>query len=153
MDKLEHLIPPPVVAALAALLMVWLAGGWSALGGSSQGPLSVVVLLVAAGLAFDLAGLWAFRHQGTTINPLRPERASSLVTGGVYRVSRNPMYVGLGCLLLAWAVYLGSPWAVLGPVLFVAWITRFQIVPEERVLGRLFGTEFEAYRRRVRRWL
>jgi protein-S-isoprenylcysteine O-methyltransferase Ste14 len=95
----------------------------------------------------------AFRRQRTTINPLHPEKTSSLVTGGIYRISRNPMYVGMALLLLAWAVYLESPAALLGIGAFIAYITRFQIIPEESLLSRHFGAEFENYRQRVRRWL
>lgn len=108
--------------------------------------------LAAVGAAFDVAGLVAFRRASTTINPLHPERASALVTGGVYRITRNPMYVGLAFALLAWAAYLGSPWALLGPVAFVGYITHFQIVPEERILRARFA-QFDAYAARVRRWL
>jgi protein-S-isoprenylcysteine O-methyltransferase Ste14 len=75
------------------------------------------------------------------------------VATGVYSFTRNPMYLGMASILLAWAVLLASPWALLGPALFVAYITRFQIVPEERVLAKLFGESFAAYTRRVRRWI
>lgn len=153
MNKLEHLVPPPVVALLLAALMWWLATWPPAWPWSGEYRMPVVWLLVVAGCVFDLSGLVAFLRRRTTINPLRPEQASSLVTRGVYRVTRNPMYVGLACLLLAWAAFLWAPWTLLGPVCFVAWITRFQIVPEERVLDRLFGEDYRAYRARVRRWL
>jgi protein-S-isoprenylcysteine O-methyltransferase Ste14 len=113
----------------------------------------VIAILVAAGLVFDVLGILAFRTFRTTINPLKPERASSIVTGGVYRVSRNPMYLGMALLLLAWATYLSALWSLAGPVLYVWYITRFQIVPEERVLERMFGDEYLAYTARVRRWL
>ncbi|MEB0160908.1 isoprenylcysteine carboxylmethyltransferase family protein, partial [Pseudomonas sp. AH2 (2023)] len=88
----------------------------------------------------------------TTVNPLRPDKAAALVSGGVYRVTRNPMYVGMMLLLVAWAVYLDSAWVLAGPVAFVAYITRFQIAPEERVLRAKFA-DFDAYAARVRRWL
>lgn len=109
--------------------------------------------MAIAGVAFDLLGLLAFRAARTTTNPFKPERASALVTGGVYRVTRNPMYVGLALLLSAWAIWLSAllPWA--GPVLFVLYITRFQIRPEERVLRDIFGDAYSRYADRVRRWL
>ena len=110
-------------------------------------------VLVVVGLAFDLLGLTAFRASRTTINPLRPERSTALVTGGVYRVTRNPMYVGMALLLLAWAVYLSSLLPLAGPLVFVLYITRFQIQPEERVLKGIFGENFARYAARVRRWL
>jgi protein-S-isoprenylcysteine O-methyltransferase Ste14 len=153
MPSLEHKIPPPVVGALVAAAM-W---GVSALGPQFSlvtGPkYAAMIILVVVGVAFDLLGLLAFRAARTTINPLRPERTSAMVTGGVYRVSRNPMYVGMALLLLAWAVYLSALLPFAGPLIFVLYITRFQIQPEERVLKDLFGEEYLAYAARVRRWL
>jgi protein-S-isoprenylcysteine O-methyltransferase Ste14 len=111
------------------------------------------ILIALVGVAFDIAALLAFRKASTTINPLRPEKSSALVTGGVYRLSRNPMYVGLLLFLVAWAAYLASPLALAGPVSFVLYIQRFQILPEERILAAIFGGEYDAYRARVRRWL
>ena len=81
------------------------------------------------------------------------ENASALVTTGVYRVSRNPMYVALTSLLTALAVYLANGWAAVGPVLFALFITRFQIIPEERIMQAKFGDAYADYQRRVRRWL
>jgi len=112
-----------------------------------------VMLLVIAGLGFDLLGLLAFFGSRTTINPMRPDQASALVTGGIYRLTRNPMYVGMTCLLSAWAVQLAALPAWLGPLAFVLYITRFQILPEERALAARFGAEFTDYASRVRRWL
>jgi protein-S-isoprenylcysteine O-methyltransferase Ste14 len=150
---LELRIPPPVVGVLVALAM-W---GLSPLGpqfafapGLRQ---AAVAVLVVAGAAFDVLGLLAFRGARTTINPLKPERTSALVSGGIYRVTRNPMYVGLGLLLLAWATYLSALLPFAGPAVFMLYITRFQIAPEERVLKGLFGEEYAAYCARVRRWL
>ncbi len=105
------------------------------------------------GVACDLLGVLAFRASRTTVNPLKPERASALVTGGIYRVTRNPMYLGMTLLLLAWAIQLSALLPFLGPVVFVAYITRFQIEPEERTLRRVFGDGYTAYARQVRRWL
>ena len=82
-----------------------------------------------------------------------PERASALVERGIYRHTRNPMYLGLLCLLLGWTLALGQWAALLGPLVFVVYITRFQIVPEERVLLAHFGAAYDDYRQRVRRWL
>lgn len=113
----------------------------------------VALVLAVVGVSFDLLGLLAFFQVRTSINPLRPDKASVLVTHGIYRVTRNPMYVGLLFLLTAWAVFLASPWALLGPGLFVVTMNRFQIAPEERVMREKFGKDFEDYVARVRRWL
>jgi protein-S-isoprenylcysteine O-methyltransferase Ste14 len=106
-----------------------------------------------AGGCISLAGVVSFRRAKTTVNPLKPEKASSLVTGGIYKVTRNPMYLGLVLVLLAWAVFLSSAWALAGPVAFVLYMNRFQIEPEERVMGTMFGDNYSEYKARVRRWL
>lgn len=150
---LEHRIPPPVVAALIGLAM-WIAaplGAALAVGATARHVVTAILLAVA--LAFDLAGLLAFRASRTTINPLRPERASTLVTAGIYRFTRNPMYVGLGLILLAWAVHLSAWLPFLGPLVYVLYINRFQIVPEERALRQSFGEPYVRYMARTRRWL
>jgi protein-S-isoprenylcysteine O-methyltransferase Ste14 len=113
----------------------------------------VTAVLVATGLGFDVLGLLAFRAARTTVNPLHPEKASALVSAGVYRVTRNPMYVGMLCLLLAWAAFLATPAALVGPLLFVLYITRFQIIPEERILRERFGESYVEYMKQVRRWI
>jgi protein-S-isoprenylcysteine O-methyltransferase Ste14 len=108
---------------------------------------------VLLGAVTSLAGVVAFRRSRTTVNPLRPETASSLVNGGVYRLTRNPMYVGFLFVLLGWAVWLWAPWPWLGLPLFMLFLTRFQIVPEERAMEKLFGSAYREYRNQVRRWL
>ena len=153
MPTLEHKIPPPLLGALLAGAM-WGAGSVGPqLNIPSAAGLVAVALLAVAGAAFDVLGLLAFRAARTSVNPLRPERASALVTGGVYRVTRNPMYVGMLFFLLAWAVYLAALLPIAGPLLFALYITRFQIRPEERVLKAKFGLRYVAYAARVRRWL
>jgi protein-S-isoprenylcysteine O-methyltransferase Ste14 len=153
MQWLELKVPPPVVGVLVA------AGMWLLAPVPPELPLlpllrlPLVAVLALAGLAFDAAGLLVFRRNATTVNPLRPERASALVTTGAYRVTRNPMYTGMALLLAAWAVYLSAAWPLLGPLAFVAYIGRFQIAPEERALAARFGDAYAAYVARVRRWL
>ena len=153
MPTLDHKIPPPLLGALVAAAM-W---GVCTFGPQWSMPqvlkIIVVTLLGVAGAAFDLSGLVAFRAARTTINPLKPERASALVQGGIYRFTRNPMYVGMALFLLAWAVYLAALLPFAGPIVFVVYITRFQIQPEERVLMGIFGAQYSDYAARVRRWL
>lgn len=149
---LDTRIPPPVVA-LIVLLLMWNASPWWMLSDPPAWRVSLALGLVAVGAAFDLSGLWAFHRANTTVNPMKPSNVSSFVSGGVYRITRNPMYVGLALLLSAAAVYLWSPLALLGPPGFMAYIGRFQITPEERVLRERFGETYTNYCGRVRRWL
>ncbi len=153
MKALEHRIPPPLVMLLTAFAM------WQFARLLPRVDVDDTVRLVLAGLFLIdalfccLAGVYCFRRAHTTVDPLHPDKASRLVTGGIYRVSRNPMYLGFAILLLAWAVFLASPWRLLGVPAFMAFITRFQIRPEERALETLFGEEYRDYQAQVRRWL
>ena len=153
MRSLELKVPPPVVALLIGGLM-W-AISLVGFAFSVAAPVRVACTVAAAviGGIFSLAGVLAFRRARTTVNPLKPETTSALVTGGIYRFTRNPMYVGLLFFLVAWAAYLLTPFALLGPLLFKCYITRFQILPEEKVLIAMFGSTFSDYQMRVRRWL
>ena len=109
--------------------------------------------LVAAGILLVLLGVGRFRKADTTVDPLHPDRASELVTGGVYRFTRNPMYLGFAAVLAGWDLYLGSWFGALSRPLYVLLMNRFQIGPEERALAGRFGAAYQAYRSRVRRWL
>ena len=155
MFNLEHKIPPPVVGLACAGLAWLLAGAAPALAllWSARLALAVALLLALAGLALELWGLWVFRRHRTTPNPLSPERARAVVQSGPYRFTRNPMYVGVALQLLGWCAYLRNPLALLALVAFVAYITRFQILPEERALAQNFGEPYRQYLRLVRRWL
>jgi protein-S-isoprenylcysteine O-methyltransferase Ste14 len=115
--------------------------------------LAACAAFALVGIVFSVAGVASFRRARTTVDPTNPEAASSLVTSGIYHVTRNPMYVGLSFVLLAWAIFLSSAWALLGLLAFVLYIGRFQIAPEERALAKLFGSEYTAYQAKVRRWL
>ena len=153
MNWLEHKPPPPIVALFIGAAM------WGSARISSQFQVGEGIRVVAAiifvvfGLVVTLLGAAAFRRAQTTLNPLKPETVSALVVNGVYRYTRNPMYVGFALALAGWAIYLSAPLAFFGPVLFVLFITHFQIIPEERVLSKKFGQQFEVYQQRVRRWL
>ena len=153
MRSLELKIPPPAVALAVALLMWSIARATPFAGWPIAGRAVVAVMLATAGACISLMAVVSFRRARTTVNPLRPGTASTLVTGGIYRHTRNPMYLGLLIVLLGWAVWLANAPALLFLPGFVLYIYRFQIVPEERTLAALFGAEYQAYRTRVRRWL
>ena len=153
MKSLENKIPPPLLT-LAIGFMMW--GAAKFLPAIPLEPRLHYLLTVVAGavaLSFSAGGILAFRFARTTINPVQIDQASRVVTGGVFRYTRNPMYVGLTALLTAWGIWLAVPWAMLGPLSFALFIHRFQILPEERVMSSKFGREYDDYRQRVRRWL
>lgn len=153
MRALELKIPPVLVALAAGLLMGGLARAWPGLTIDVPHGRAIGSAFAVAGALLALAGVFRFRRHATTVHPHHPQRASTLVTSGVYRVTRNPMYLGLALMLVGACVRLGSPLALLGLVAYVAYMNRFQIGPEERALTGLFGEAYTAYTRSVRRWL
>jgi protein-S-isoprenylcysteine O-methyltransferase Ste14 len=153
LSGLELKVPPVIVVAVSGWLMWVFALLLPPFGSLLPGRLAVAGLCVAAGVAVALVGVVAFRRSRTTVNPLRPETASSLVDTGIYRHTRNPMYLGMALALLGWGVYLSNPAALIGLFVFVAYMNRFQIGPEERALTALFGEAYAAYQARVRRWI
>lgn len=154
-DSMELKIPPLVVVLVAAglmLLMRWLTPTL-AVSLDLDVRMWAALPVLAAGVTVAIAGVLQFRRSRTTVNPMTPERTSALVSNGIYRYTRNPMYVGMLLALLAFAIVLASPASLLMLPAFVVYMNRFQIMPEERQLARHFGAEFQAYRARVRRWL
>ncbi|MBC52417.1 MAG: protein-S-isoprenylcysteine methyltransferase [Gammaproteobacteria bacterium] len=153
MKSLELKIPPPLIALLCIALMWYIQGfyplGWL----TAAWVLPVAILLALTGIAVASMGAAAFKRAHTTVNPLHPEQTSHLVTDGIYRYTRNPMYLGMALVLTAIALYLADLSAFLGVALFVRYIGRYQIGPEEDRLLEKFGDSFAAYQNRVRRWL
>jgi protein-S-isoprenylcysteine O-methyltransferase Ste14 len=145
---------PPVVVVLVTAASMWLSSrAVPAFGFQIPFQGFIAIALAIAGAAISILGVTSFVRAGTTVNPLSPDAASSLVTSGVYRISRNPMYLGFLVLLLAWGVYLSNLPALLLIPLFVVYMNRFQIAPEESALRSRFGPEFASYCNQVRRWL
>lgn len=143
-------VPPVVLSVLFATLMWFLPGVWAVL---IPGQWVVATVLATVGGAFCIAGVLAFRHAQTTVNPVNPDASTALVVHGAYRWTRNPMYLGFTFLLLAFAVWLGKMSAMLLVPLFMAYLQRFQIRPEEAALQARFGDSFDTYRQQVRPWL
>ena len=140
---LEHKIPPPILVIMIGLAM-WAASRLVPAIAIS-GDLRLLLAGIFGLLGFSLlgSGLLAFHKAKTTIDPVRIEAASSVVTGGIFAYTRNPMYVGFTALLLAWSSYLAISWTLFGPIFFVLFITRFQIVPEELLMSAKFGLAYD----------
>jgi len=152
---MELKLHPPIVMLLCAGLMKLLAS-WLPLAALPLPPAAatgLALVLAAAGGRARPGGGGGSCPRPPPVNPHRPERTSALVTGGIYRFTRNPMYLGMALFLAAWALWLGqlTPW--LGIWAYVAFINRFQIAPEERVLAEKFGEDWEQFCRRTRRWI
>ena len=109
--------------------------------------------VVFIGIATAGTGVFSFSRAKTTVNPMKPDTSSALVVSGIYRLTRNPMYLGILLLLIGWGIFLSNALAFLVLPGFVLYMNRFQIEPEERALTRLFGQAFVTYRSQVRRWI
>ena len=147
MLSLDHKIPPPVIALICAALAWILAHLTPGLSYLVPARIPIIVLLVLIGLALDISGLMSFRKAKTTFNPLAPGRSKSIVQNGPYQFTRNPMYLGLVFNLLGLCVYVSNPFTLVAIVVFVAYITRFQIIPYERILLSQFGDSYAQYTR------
>ncbi len=146
-------VPPLIVLAVFVIIMRYVVFLFPFLTLESDLHFSVPVLVVLLGLSLIfISSITLYRH-GTTLNPLKPQLTSILVTSGLYRYSRNPIYSGLVLILAGWGVYLQNLASLFCVLLFVLYINRFQIFPEEESLAQKFGVEYEIYKNSVNRWL
>jgi protein-S-isoprenylcysteine O-methyltransferase Ste14 len=153
-DWLELKVPPlalTVAAAIVVVVVSFLHEGATAIDQVTARLAGGVIALV--GLSLALRGVIDFRRARTTVDPRHPERSARVVTDGIYRWTRNPMYLGFVLLLLGLAIALQNTFGLLVTALSASFLQRFQIAPEERWLGKQFGAEYDTYRARVRRWI
>lgn len=150
---LELKVPPVVVVLICAALMWLLSVGTPGVVLSVPFRRSVSACVALAGVASSMLGVVAFHRARTTVNPIKPTLSSALVVSGIYRRSRNPMYLGFLLILLGWALWLGNVLAFAFLAVFIAYMNSFQIGPEERALREIFGDDFKIYCSQVRRWI
>jgi protein-S-isoprenylcysteine O-methyltransferase Ste14 len=152
-SRLDLKIPPVAVFLLAAALAWALAKLLPGLDFEIPAAHYLAGAVAMAGAAFGVAGIAAFRRHDTTVDPRSPDEATTIVSSGIYRYTRNPMYVGLALLLAAGTIALENLAAFVAVPLFVGYLTAYQIRPEERLLFEKFGTPYADYAMKVRRWL
>ncbi len=150
---LDLKIPPLAVGLIIAAAMWGLAWATPELSVAFPARGLVAGSVAAVGAFIILLGIASFWRAKTTVNPMQPQTTSSLVTTGIYTLTRNPMYLGFLLLLLAWAIFLSNAAALFALPLFVIYMNKFQIEPEERALDSLFNEQYRAYTSRVRRWI
>jgi len=153
LSLLELKLSPVMTTVLLAVAMWFVAQNTAGFPLPAGLRWVALLVLVSAGTAVGFAGVRTFQRARTTVNPYRPHASSSLVTWGIYRRTRNPMYLGLMLALAGWGLYLANTWCLLLAFVFVPFMNRFQIRPEERALEQTYGEQFRAYCRKVRRWL
>ena len=151
MKSLETKIPPLIIVVFFLVLIFFLKNLLEVFTFSYQIYISFFFLCLA--IAFFSTGIIEFRKYKTTLNPLKPEESSALLTTGVFKFSRNPIYLALLNLLISFSIYLGSFLGLIILPLFVIYMNQFQIKPEEKAMLKLYGKEFENYCSNVRRWI
>jgi len=146
---------PPLALTLLLVALMWAAArAWPHYSFAAPWLSLLAAAAAVGGLLICLLGVASFRRAGTTVDPRRPTGTSALVAHGIYRYSRNPMYLGMLFVVAAWGLYLGHwPALACGPLAFVLYLDRIQIVAEERALEQKFGDAYRAYARAVRRWI
>ena len=153
MKWFELRIPPLAVTAAVVAAMVVTVPWLPALGAAWPGSTAVAAVVGVVGALLAILGVYEFRRAKTTVNPLTPDNARRVVKGGVFRYSRNPMYLGMALLLLALALHQSHALSFAWVAGYVAYLNRFQILPEERALEARFGDEYRAYAKAVHRWI
>lgn len=153
MNHLELRIPPLAMFIIFAV-MIWVVGAYLPAGNVAlPGRRVVAAITFLLGWGVVSAGVFEFRRRKTTMSPFSPERTASVVSSGIYRWSRNPMYLGMALALFGIAAWCSSLPGFAVVLLFCLYLTRFQIQPEERMLLKLFGAEYAEYMAQVRRWI
>jgi len=153
MQVFELKVPPAALVVVFAVAMWAASTVFSAASFPLPGASIIAFALAFIGSGIAVAGVFAFRRHDTTVNPMKPETTATIVTAGIYCVTRNPMYLGIAFVLLGLAIYLANLAALLLVPAFIAYMTRFQIKPEERALLEKFGSNFADYMAAVRRWI
>ena len=148
---METKIPPPLVTLVFALSIYFSRGMFPAVEAQYSSYFGIFLLLL--GFFILISAVRLFRKDKTTVNPLSPEQATKLVTGGIFKHSRNPMYLGMGFVLGSMAVFFNVIGGIILIALFCVYITKFQIIPEERAMRELFSQEFDRYVKETRRWI
>ena len=145
---------PPVAQGIIALILIWLSNRfWPLYRIEINFKNAVSLGIIWLGIVVGGLGVSAFIRMRTTVDPRYPDKASRLVVIGIYKYSRNPMYLAILLVLIGVAVYLGALSSLLVIFLFIGYINRYQIVPEEQLLLEKFGDGYRQYAQRVRRWI
>jgi protein-S-isoprenylcysteine O-methyltransferase Ste14 len=144
-------IPPPIVAILFAVMIFYFSDSFAYVDLPFKIYISLFFVLLGFFITFSSAR--NFKKKETTVNPIKPEEASQLVTDGFFKITRNPMYLGMLLFLLGLSIYNGLIVGLVFLPLFVGYITFFQIIPEERAMIKIFGEDYKAYMKKVRRWI
>lgn len=149
--NLENKIPPPIIALLFIVLIYLSTFVVRPIYFKAQSIIAIILFIL--GLTIMGLAVRQFKHAGTTIDPLKPETAGSLVATGPFKYSRNPMYLGMAIIILCTGIFWGAYITIIALPLFVVYLNHFQIIPEERAMTKIFPEQYVDYCAKVRRWI
>ena len=144
-------IPPPLVALTFGFLINYTKNIFPKIEISNDIIFGSFMIII--GLIIILSAIILFKKYQTTITPLNPSNATKLITDGIYKFSRNPMYLGLLLVLLGISIILNPVGGLSLIPLFILYLNLFQIIPEENAMVDLFKDEFSEYQKNVRKWI
>ena len=148
---MNNKIPPPIIALVCSLGILFSKSFFKEYSNVNNASISILFFLI--GIACFFFAIKLFNKFDTTINPLKPEKATSLIVSGIYMYSRNPMYLGMLFILISISIRYNIIGGFISISTFIIYITKFQIIPEEQQLKRIFGEKFINYKKKTRMWL
>ncbi len=151
MINIRTKFPPPLVALTFGFLINYTKNIFPKI--EIKNEIIFGSFMIIIGLIIILSAIILFKKYQTTITPLNPSNATKLITDGIYKFSRNPMYLGLLLMLMGISIILNLTGGVLLIPLFILYLNLFQIIPEENAMVDLFKDEFIDYKKNVRRWI
>ena len=144
-------IPPPILALILVSSNYFLSKKIDPIHLPNQDLISIIILLI--GLLILTNPIFKFIKSKTTIDPIKFKKVNKLIISGIYKYSRNPMYLGLLMIVISTSIFFLNIFSITTPLLFYCWINRFQIKREEIFLTEKFGEEYMSYKIKTRRWI
>ena len=144
-------IPPPIIALICIVINYLSTYLINPIKFPNIEIIGGVILFL--GITTAVLAILLFKKEKTTVNPRNPEKTTTLVTNGIFSITRNPMYLGLFLSISSTILFFGSWFGIIILMFFVWYITKFQIIPEEEAMEKLFGNRYDEYRQNVRRWI
>ena len=144
-------IPPPLIVLVLIVSIYFSSKKIDLINIPLQMEISILIL--SAGILIFVNPVLQFIKSKTTVNPIQFEEVNKLVTSGIFKYSRNPMYLGMLMIVLSTSIFYLNIYSILTPLLFILWINKFQIKREEEFLIEKFGDEYLSYKKKTRRWI
>ena len=144
-------IPPPLIVLVLIVSIYFSSKKIDLINIPLQ--LEISIFILSAGILIFVNPVLQFIKSKTTVNPIQFEEVNKLVTSGIFKYSRNPMYLGMLMIVISTSIFYLNIYSILTPLLFILWINKFQIKREEEFLIEKFGDEYLSYKKKTRRWI